>query len=60
VQLSRRDPPEFAVVSGGNLSGVAYQHYQRFFGPKIKKNKNFFGDGLDKHALAHISGLLAA
>ena len=59
VQLSRRDPPEFAVVSGGDLSGVAYQHYQRFFGRQIKKNENFFGHGLDKHALAHISGLLA-
>jgi hypothetical protein len=51
-----RDPPEFAV---GDLSGVAYQHYQRFFGRKIKKGENFFGRGLDKHALAHISGLLA-
>jgi hypothetical protein len=60
VQLSRRDPPEFAVVSGGDLSSVAYHHYQRFFGRRIQENKNFFGHGLDKHALAHISGLLAA
>lgn len=59
VQLSRRDPPKFAVVSGGDLSDSAYQHYQRFFGRKIKKGESFFGHGLDKHALAHISGLLA-
>lgn len=58
VQLSRRDPPKFAVVSGGDLSDRAYQHYQRFFGRRIKKGENFFGDGLDKDALAYISGLL--
>jgi hypothetical protein len=60
VQLSRRDPPDFAVISGGDLSDRAYQHYQHFFGRKIKKGENFFGDGLDKHALAHFSGLLDA
>jgi hypothetical protein len=60
VQLSRRNPPNFTVVSGGDLCDRAYQHYQRFFGRKIKKGENFFGRGLDKHALAHISGLLAA
>jgi hypothetical protein len=60
VQLSRRDPPKFAVVSGGDLSDRAYQHDQRFFGRQIKKDENFFGDGLDKHALAHISELLDA
>jgi hypothetical protein len=60
VQLSRRVPPEFAVVSGGDLSGRAYQHYQHFFGRTIKKDKTFFGDGLDKDAMAHISGLVAA
>jgi hypothetical protein len=60
VQLSRRDPPNFAVVSGGDLSDRAYQHYQHFFGREIKKGKNFFGHGLERRALAHISGLLAA
>jgi SIR2-like domain len=58
VQLSRRNSPKFAVVSGGPTSDHAYQHYQHFFGRKIKKDENFFGDGLDKDALAHISGLL--
>lgn len=58
VQLSRRDPPNFAAVSGGDLSDRAYQHYQRFFGREIRKGENFFGHGLDKRALAHISGLL--
>jgi hypothetical protein len=43
-----------------DLSDRAYQHYQHFFGRKIKKGENFFGDGLDKHALAQISGLLDA
>jgi len=60
VQLSRRVPPVFAVVSGGDLSDRAYQHYQRFFGRQIKKDETFFGDGLDKHALAYISGLLGS
>jgi hypothetical protein len=60
VQLSRRDLPDFAVVSGGDSSDSAYHHYQHFFGGKIKKGENFFGDGLEKHALAHISGLLDA
>jgi hypothetical protein len=58
VQLSRRDPPNFAVVSGGDLSDRAYEHYQHFFGREIRKGENFFGHGLDKRALAHISGLL--
>ncbi len=58
VQLSRRDPPKFAVVSGGDMSDRAYQHYQRFFGRQIRKGENFFGRGLDKRALAYISGLL--
>jgi hypothetical protein len=60
VQLSRREAPEFAVISGGALSDRAYQHYQRFFGRKIRKNENFFGAGLNKQALDYISGLLGS
>ncbi|HZQ20312.1 MAG TPA: hypothetical protein VFA90_16490 [Terriglobales bacterium] len=60
VQLSRRDPPAFAVVSGGDLSDRAYQHYQRFFGRRIKKNENFFGNGLDTSAVKYLSALIGS
>jgi hypothetical protein len=60
VQLSRREHPRFAVVSGGAMSDRAYQHYQRFFGRQIKRDENFFGDGLNTNAMAYISGMLGS
>jgi len=58
VQLSRRDSPKFAVVSGGVTSDRAYQHYQRFFGREIRSSENFFRGGLDTDAMAYIADLL--
>jgi hypothetical protein len=60
VQLSRRSPPNFAVVSGGSRAERAYQHYQRFFGRKIRKTENFFFHGLDKNAATYIAKLLSS
>jgi hypothetical protein len=57
VQLSRRDPPNFAVVSGGSAAERAYHHYQRFFGRKIT-SRNFFCNGLDSGSSEYIADLL--
>jgi hypothetical protein len=48
------------VVSGGNTAERAYQHYQRFFGRKIRKTENFFSHGLDKNAATYIAELLSS
>jgi hypothetical protein len=46
VQLSRANPPEIIVVSGGTAKGVrlAYKNYRKFFGRGITK-KVFFDKG---------------
>jgi len=53
VQLSRAEPPEFEVITGGTLSDTEYTYanYQRFFGRGIKKGENFFPDGLSEAAI---------
>jgi hypothetical protein len=51
VQLSRRKPPNFVVITGGAESEFTYANYQRFFGRGIKKDENFFPDGLSKRAI---------
>jgi NAD-dependent SIR2 family protein deacetylase len=58
VQLSRSEPPNFVVVSGGKHADKTYKNYQGFFGRCIKKRKTFFDNGLDDKALDCISGLL--
>jgi hypothetical protein len=47
VQLSRASP-EFVVITGGTAeqAEITYTNYQRFFGRSIKKDHNFFRDGL--------------
>lgn len=57
LQLSRRKPPNFAVVSGGSAVETTYVHYQRFFGRRIKRDTNFFSKGLDSKALSCIADL---
>jgi hypothetical protein len=53
VQLSRKKPPEFVVITGGSDKDCEYTYanYQRFFGRGIKKDENFFPDGLSKRAI---------
>lgn len=51
VQLSRKTPPEFVVITGGSDSHNTYLNYQRFFGRDIKENENFFPDGLSTLAI---------
>lgn len=53
VQLSRRKPPKFVVVTGGSELDCEYTYanYQRFFGRGIKRDENFFPDGLSKRAI---------
>jgi hypothetical protein len=51
VQLSRKTPPEFVVITGGSDSHNTYLNYQRFFGRDIKENENFFPDGLSALAI---------
>lgn len=58
VQLSRRKPPKFVVVSGGSSANKTYEHYQRFFGRCVKKDENFFQHGLDGKALSYIADVL--
>ena len=52
VQLSRKDAPEFVVITGGSETDCdyTYANYQRFFGRGIKKDENFFPDGLSERA----------
>jgi hypothetical protein len=60
IQLARPEPPDFVVVSGGGrqVTRKTYEHYQRFFGRKIKWDKNFFRNGLDPIAIDYIAGIL--
>jgi hypothetical protein len=57
VQLSRKKPPEFAVITGGSDADTdyTYMNYQRFFGrdikKDIKKDANFFHEGLSEAAI---------
>ena len=55
VQLSRTGTkePEFVVITGGSEADCdsTYTNYQRFFGRGIKKNTNFFRDGLSESAI---------
>lgn len=52
VQLSRKKPPEFVVITGGSEtdSEYTYLNYQRFFGRDIKKDENFLRDGFSNAA----------
>lgn len=60
IQLSRIEPPNFVVVSGGDteVTQKTFEHYQRFFGRKIKSDENFFRNGLDAKALDYIAAAL--
>jgi hypothetical protein len=53
VQLSRAEPPEFVVITGGSKEDTdyTYANYQRFFGRGIQKENNFFRDGLSAKAI---------
>ena len=53
VQLSRKEAPQFVVITGGSEIDCdnTYLNYQRFFGRDIKKDGNFFPDGLSQRAI---------
>jgi hypothetical protein len=51
VQLSRKAPSKFVVITGGSDCHTTYLNYQRFFGRDIKENENFFPDGLSPRAI---------
>jgi hypothetical protein len=53
VQLSRAQPPEFVVITGGSREDTEYTYanYQRFFGRGIRKDENVFRDGLSNEAI---------
>jgi hypothetical protein len=50
---SRKEPPEFVVITGGSEADCDYTdaNYQRFFGREIKKQDNFFPEGLSDKAI---------
>jgi hypothetical protein len=56
VQLSRprSDQPEFVVISGGprSVTESVYRNYQGFFGRGVRKQENFFRNGLTLKAIA--------
>lgn len=54
VQLSRPESPKFVVISGGpeDVTEGAYRNYQAFFGRGIKKQENFFREGLSEDAVS--------
>jgi hypothetical protein len=54
VQLSRPRAPEFVVITGGlpDDCDQTYANYQGFFGRGIKRESNFFGNGLSAEAVA--------
>jgi hypothetical protein len=54
VQLSRHEPPEFVVITGGSVRGTeaVYRNYQGFFGRGIRRQENFFRSGLTAKAIA--------
>jgi len=60
VQLSRKRPPEFLVVTGGKKinTDATYRNYQGFFGRDIRRKspgaQTFFARGLTAQALAAI------
>lgn len=53
VQLSMRTPPEFVVITGGPRAATdsVYRNYQGFFGRGIRKQENFFPNGLTAKAI---------
>jgi hypothetical protein len=59
VQLSRPEPPEFVVITGGPPEATknTYRNYQGFFGRGIRRDekgqgpKSFFSDGLTEDAI---------
>jgi hypothetical protein len=53
VQLSRKKPPEFVVITGGSPTDCEYTYlnYQRFFGRDITRDENFLPDGLSDRAI---------
>lgn len=53
VQLSRKKPPEFVVITGGSELDTEYTYlnYQRFFGRDIRKDENCIRDGLSDRAI---------
>ena len=51
VQLARNAPPEFVVITGGDGCDYTYANYQGFFGRGIKRQENFFTDGLSSEAI---------
>jgi hypothetical protein len=54
VQLSMRTSPEFVVITGGpkRATDSVYRNYQGFFGRGIRKQDNFFRNGLTAEAIA--------
>jgi hypothetical protein len=53
VQLSRKVPPAFVVITGGSEESCEYTYanYQRFLGRGIKRHDNVFTDGLSDDAI---------
>lgn len=60
VQLSRAEPPQFVVITGGPAlaTNSTYRNYQGFFGRGIRRDKSglksFFSDGLTAEAIEAI------
>jgi hypothetical protein len=54
VQLSRKAPPQFVVITGGEPRNteLTFRNYQGFFGRGIRKPENFFAEGLTNGAIA--------
>jgi hypothetical protein len=53
IQLSRTSAPQFVVITGGSDDDCqrTYANYQGFFGRGVKKDENFFEDGLSNDAI---------
>jgi hypothetical protein len=58
VQLSMDPSPEFVVITGGpkSVTDSVYRNYQGFFGRAIRREGNFFRNGLTLRAIAAAHG----
>jgi NAD-dependent SIR2 family protein deacetylase len=54
IQLSRKQKPDFVLISKGEYADDTFDHYQHFFGRGFRREENFFADGITEVAIAHI------
>ena len=56
IQLSRRNRPDFVLISKGKSADKTFDRYQHFFGRGFRK-ENFFEEGIAEKAISYILAL---